>query len=86
MCGLEGKLFIDDLVVDGEVVKGAAADETRVSGANTTTSDLNLKRMKHSSELQVIFSLLAVLRKQNEVLSTEFDIMKNHLSKQLKYI
>ena len=87
VCGHEGQLFIDDLVVDGEVVEGAVDDETRASGAtNATTSDLNLKRKRHSSELQVILSQLAVLRKQNEVLSTEFDIMRNHLSKKLKYI
>ena len=87
VCGHEGQLFINDLVMDGEVVKGAVDDETGASGAtNATTSDLNLKRKRHSSELQVILSQLAVLRKQNEVLSTEFDIMRNHLSKKLKYI
>ncbi len=83
----EGQLFIDDLlVVDGEVIKGTADDETHASGTNVTTSDLNLKRKRHSSELHVILSQLAVLRKQNEVLQTEFDITKNHLSKKLKYI
>ena len=87
VCGHEGQLFIDDLVVDGELVGGAVDDETRASGAtNATTSDLNMKRKRHSSELQIILSQLAVLRKQNEVLNTEFDIMKNYLSKKLKYI
>ena len=90
VCGHEGQLFIDDLVVDGELVGGAGAvdDENRASGAtsNATTSDLNPKRKRHSSELQIILSQLAVAQKQNEVLSTEFDIMKNHLSKKLKYI
>ena len=86
VCGLEDHLFIDDLVVDGEVVKCAADDETRASGANATTSDLNLRRKRHSSELQVVLSQLDVMRKQNEVLRTKFDIMKNHLSKKLKYI
>ena len=85
VCGHEGQLFIDDLVIDGELA-GAAYDEARASGAEATTSDLNLKRKRHSSELQVILSQLAVLRKQNEVLSTKFDIMKNHISKKLKYI
>ena len=68
VCGHEGQLFIDGLVVDGEVVEGSVDDETSASGAtNATTSDLNLKRKRHSSELQVILSQLAVVRKQNEV-------------------
>ena len=69
-------------------MRGAVDDESRASGAssNATTSDLNLKRKRHSSELQIILSQLVVLQKQNEVLSTEFDIMKNYLCKKLKYI
>ena len=67
-----------------EFVKGAVDDETYTSRAtSSTTFDLNLKRKRHSSELQIILSQLAVLRKQNAVLSTEVDIMKNHLSKKL---
>ena len=87
VCGHEGQLFIDDLVIDGELAGGGAVYDESTSGATSaTTSDLNLKRKRHNSELQIILSQLAVLRKQNEVLSTEFDIMKNHLSKKLKYI
>ena len=77
VCGHEGQLFIDD---------SAADDEARASWADATTFDLNLKRKRHSSELQVISSQLTVLRKQNEVLSTKVNIMKNHISKNLKYV
>ena len=90
VCGHEGQLFIDDLVVDGELVggRGAVDDENRASGAtsNATTSDLNLKRKRHSSKLQIILSQLSILRTQNAILSTTLYEMKNHLSKKLKYI
>ena len=67
---------MDDLVMDGELIEGAAGDETCVSAAtNSTTSDLNLERKVYSFELQIILSQLVLLRKQNEILSTEFDIM-----------
>ena len=75
------------MIIHEELVVGAATDDGNcASGANVTTIDLKLKRKRHSSELQVILSQLDILRKQNKVLSTEFDIMKNHLSKKLKYI
>ena len=65
VCGYEGQLFIDDLVVNGELVGGGAVDdESRASGAtsNATTSDLNLKRKRHNSGLQIILSQLVVLQ------------------------
>ncbi len=82
----ECQLYINDLVIDGDLVS-ASDDGTRASGAtNAATSDLHLKRKMDSSELQVILSQLTVLRKQNEVLSTELDIMRDHFSKNVTYI
>ena len=81
VCGHEGQLFIDDLVVDGE--GGPAADDDT---QDATVTDLNMKRRRQSSELQAVLSQLGVLRKQNEVLRTELDIMKTHISKKLKYM
>ena len=68
VCGHECQLFINDLVLERESVKGAEDNETCASKAtNTTPSDLNLKRKRHSFELHIILSQLAILRKQNEV-------------------
>ena len=73
---------MDDLVVDGELIEGVAGDESCVLAAtNSTTSDLNLERKVYRFKLQIILSRLVLLREQNEVLSTEFDIMKIHLGK-----
>ena len=80
VCGHEGQLFIDDLVVDGE--GPAVNDETQAA----TVTDLNLTRRRQSSELQAVLSQLAVIRKQNEVLHTELDITKTHICKKLKYM
>ena len=82
----ECQLYINDLVIDGDLVS-ASDDGTRASGAtNAATSDLHLERKMDCSELQVILSQLTVLRKQNEVLSTELDIMRDHFSKNVTYI
>ena len=52
VCRYEDYLFIDDLVVDGDLVESAADDEMHASGdTNANTFDLNLKRKWHSSQL-----------------------------------
>ena len=82
VCGHEGQLFIDDLVVDEE--EGAAGNND--DSLSLGISDLNKKRKRQSAELQAVLSQLAVLRKQNEVLSEELGILKTHLSRKLKYM
>ena len=60
-----------NLVVDEEP-RPAVDDESQ----DATVTDLNMKRRKQSAELQAVFSQLAILCKQNEVLNTEIDIAK----------
>ena len=85
VCGHEGQLFIDDLVVDEEDEAACSNDDpSRATGSDVT--DLNMKRKRQSAELQAVLSQLSVLRKQNEVLTEELSIMKTHLSKKLKYM
>ena len=81
VCGHEGQLFIDDLVVDGEEAT-CSNDDTSLAGI----TDLNKKRKRQSAELQAVLSQISVLRKQNEVLSEELSVLKTHLSKKLKYM
>ena len=85
VCGHEGQLFIDDLVVDGEDEAACGNDDpSRAVGSDVT--DLSKKRQRHSAELQAVLSQLSALREQNEVLTEELSIMKTHLSKKLKYM
>ena len=81
VCGHEGQLFIDGLVVDEEE---ATCDNDDTSLACIT--DLNKKRKRQSAELHTVLSQLSVLQKQNEVLLEELSVLKTHLSKKLKYI
>ena len=83
VCGHEGQLFIDEVVVDDDDDEVACSnDEPSLAGI----ADLNKKRKRQSAELQAVLSQLSVLRKQNEVLSEELSVMKTHLSKKLKYM
>ena len=61
VCGHEGQLFIDDLVIDEE--EGAAGNND--DSLSLGISDLNKKRKRQSAELQAVLSQLAVLREQN---------------------
>ena len=74
VCGHEDQLLIDNFVIDVE--SGPAVD---VDTQYETVTDLNIKRRRQSSEIQTILSQLDVHWKQNEVLHTELDIMKNHI-------
>ena len=49
-------------------------------------TDLNLKRRRHSCELQAVLSQLAAIWKYNEVLHTELDITKTHKFKKVKFM
>ena len=82
VCGHEGQLYIDNLVVEDEEEVACSNDEPSLAGI----TDLNRKRKRQSAELQAVLSQLSVLRKQNEVLSEELSVLKTHLSKKLKYM
>ena len=49
VCGHEGQLFINDLVVDEEL-RPAVDDEAQ----DGTVTDINMKRRRQSSELQAV--------------------------------
>ena len=86
VCGREGQIFIDNLIVDVEDDTVCSNDETSRATSSGVT-DLNKKRQRQSAEQQVVISQLSVPQKQNEVLSEEIDKCNEDTSKQkLKYM
>ena len=62
VCGHEGQLFINDLMIEDREVAAYSNDDKSVAGI----TDLNRKRKRQSAELQAGLNQLSVLRKQND--------------------
>ena len=77
--GSEGQLFIDMLPdLDGD------DDMQYPSGVGVT--EANLRRRRQSAELQAVFSQLAAIKRQNELLHGELEVMRTNFTGKLKTI
>ena len=74
--GNEGQLFIDFLPSDQD-----EADPDHV-GADVSTAAY--RRRRQNAELQAVFSQLAAIRRQNEMLQSELELTRASLSKKLQ--
>ena len=76
VAGHEGQLFIDRLP-DPEA-------EPASNDGDAAITDMNQRRRRQSAELQAVFSQLACIRKQNEVLQTELGLTRSSMLNRMK--
>ena len=78
--GSEGQLFID-LLPD----PNANDDEQQQQQHNDITEE-NYRRRRKNAELQAVFSQLAAIKRQNEMLHSELEVMRTSVSTKLKTV
>ena len=70
ICGHEGQLIIEELLDDDE------EGESQNNGNNNTSNeDLMRKRSRQSAETKAVFAQLMAIRKQNEELKREVEVL-----------
>lgn len=74
--GNEGQLFIDLLPCD--------QDEADPDHRGADVSTANYRRRRESAELQAVFSQLAAIRRQNEMLQSELELTRSSVIQKLK--
>lgn len=77
--GSEGQLFIDMLPEPD-----ADGDLQQPSGAGVM--EANLRRRRQNAELQAVFSQLAAIKRQNELLHAELEVMRTNFMGKMKRI
>ena len=82
ICGHEGRLIVEELI-DHQDDGTTAHDEGSLP---RTPEDINRRRSRQSSEMQVVLAQLMMIRKQNEELQNEFQVFKSHISKRIRYL
>ena len=87
VCDHEGQLFIDKLLDPGAaaVPSDLPASHDAVQFSSDPTN-IHRRRARHSAEMQAVFSQLGLIRKQNNDLQTELEIMRTLLSKKMKHL
>ena len=80
VCGHEGQLIIEELFVE-EVGIDTGAEAPVHDGKNSpvTPEVLNRRRSRHLSEMQAVFAQLMLIRKKNEELTTELQLLRTHV-------
>ncbi len=83
ICGHKGQLIVEELIDhqdDGPTAHGEGS-------LPRTPEDMNRRRSRQSSEIQVVLAQLMIIRKQNEELQKEFQVFKSHIiSKRIRYL
>ena len=83
ICGHDWQLIIEDLFEGDRDLEDPAHDE---SNSPTTHEALDRRRSRHSSEIQVVFTQLILIKKQNNKLTTEVQTLQSHSSKKVKHL
>lgn len=86
ICGHEGQLIIEELADDAGEAPARAAPEHDDNSSAVTPEILNRRRSRHTSEIQAVFAQLMQIRRQNEQLSTEVQVLRSHLSTKIKHL
>jgi hypothetical protein len=78
VCGHEGQLVIDELLDD--------EGEGESNNISTNNEDITRKRSRQSAATKAVFAQLMEIRKQNEELKREMEVLRCQLSKRVKYL